>query len=58
MICVLSDSIMHVLQVPSVPSTSNCVSYEGEGTAIIQVHVHVHVHIYVLKFNERSIVGA
>lgn len=41
MICVFRDSITHVLQVSSVPSTSNCVSYEGEGTAIIQVRAHV-----------------
>ena len=39
-----SDST--VLQVPSVPSTSNCVSYEGNGTAIIQVHVCVSMYVF------------
>ena len=45
------------IQVPSVPSNLNCVSWSGQGTAIVQVSVYVayiltryHVSCAIIKF--------
>ena len=40
-----------LFQVPSVPSDLNCVSWSGEGTAILQVSIyklHVHIAEYII----------
>ena len=38
--CCVSFTYLYLLQVPTVPSTENCIQWSGNGTVIIQVCDH------------------